>query len=387
MHIRTFNACGSSRSGDGRSGARRFAYYPGPMTHPEPQSAPETREVPRLTAILLAVAALAWAAGMLISARAKITSWADAAMEVTSTAYALPGAVSAAIVAGAAVALLVITLVSTRRRLGATTRFAVGTATGLLVGVLCALVLFTINTEGTMYAAVGGTVAAAATIGGAFAGLRIPPVIAATGWGALGVFLVGLILNDNFVQGPVLNLLGNDSTEAAADANQYFSYGQSVLSGLAAGLIAFVVLRRAGRRAGADLRWPFFLVAGGGAGLLTVISEVLTRTAGAQVLDLAGKVSELETSVQQILSTNRLNSALIVLFVGAFTAMVAVGRTLSPAGDEDEDGFEEAPAVSRAAAGDAPIEPKTPAEPAGEAPAAPRTPAKTAASSEDAEQA
>jgi DNA-binding transcriptional regulator of glucitol operon len=357
------------------------------MTHPEPQSAPETREVPRLTAILLAVVALAWAAGMLISARAKITSWADAAMEVTSTAYALPGAVSAAIVAGAAVALLVITLLSTRRRLGATTRFAVGTATGLLVGVLCALVLFTINTEGTMYAAVGGTVAAAATIGGAFAGLRIPPVIAAAGWGALGVFLVGLILNDNFVQGPVLNLLGNDSTEAAADANQYFSYGQSVLSGLAAGLIAFVVLRRAGRRAGADLRWPFFLIAGGGAGLLTVISEVLTRTAGAQVLDLAGKVSELETSVQQILSTNRLNSALIVLFVGAFTAMVAVGRTLSPEGDEDQDGFEEAPAVSRAAAGDAPIEPKAPAEPAGEAPAAPRTPAKTAASSEDAEQA
>jgi hypothetical protein len=101
----------------------------------------------------------------------------------------------------------------------------------------------------------------------------------------------------------------------------------------------FTVLRRARRRSGGvDLRWPFYLIAGAGAGILSVISEVLTRTAGAQVLDLAGKVSELERSVQQILSTNRLNSALIVLFVGAFTAMVAVGRTLSPAEDEpDED--------------------------------------------------
>ncbi|MFI1990040.1 hypothetical protein [Actinoplanes sp. NPDC020271] len=358
------------------------------MTDPEPQSAPETREIPRLTAILLAVAALAWAAGMLVSARAKITSWADAAMEVTSTAYALPGAVSAAIVAGAAFSLLVITLISTRRRLGATTRFAVGTGAGLLTGVLCALVLFTINTEGTMYAAVGGTVAAAATIGGAFAGLRIPPVIAAAAWGTLGVFLVGLVLNDSYVQGPVLNLLGNDTTEAAADANQYFSYGQSALGGLAAGLIAFVVLRRAGRRAGTDLRWPFFLVAGGGAGLLSVISEVLTRTAGAQVLDLAGKVSELETSVQQILSTNRLNSALIVLFAGAFTAMVAVGRTMSPAeDDEDEDRDDEvteASAAGRADAEDAPIEFKTPATDV--VAAEHRTPAKTAASAEDPEQ-
>jgi hypothetical protein len=331
---------------DGRSEARRFAYYPGPMTDPEPQSAPETREVSHLTAILLAVAALAWAAGMLLSARAKITSWADAAMEVTSTAYALPGAVSAAIVAGAAVALLVLTLLSARRRLGATVRFTIGTGSGLLVGVLCALVLFTINTDGTMYAAVGGTVAAAATIGGAFAGLRIPPVIAAAGWATLGVFVVGLVLNDRYVQDPVLNLLGNDTTEAAARANQNFAYVQSALSGLAAGLIVFAVLRRAGRRSGADLRWPFYLLAGAGAGLLSVISEVLTRTAGAQVLDLAGKVSELEKSVQQLLSTNRLNSALIVLFVGAFTAMVAVGRTLSPASD-DEDEIVDAPAAGR----------------------------------------
>ncbi|KUL36731.1 hypothetical protein [Actinoplanes awajinensis] len=317
------------------------------MTDPERQSAPETREVSRLTVILLAVAALAWTAAMLQSARASITGRADVAMEVTSTAYAMPGAVSAAMVAGAVVALLALTLLSGWRVVGATVRFAVATASGLLVGVLCAVPIVTINTEGTIYAAVGGTVAAAATIGGALAGFRIPPVVAAAGWATLGTFLVGFVLNNKHVQSPVLDLLGNGSTEAAANANQMFSYGQSALSGLAAGLIAFAVLRQAGRRAadgdgGPGLRWPFYLIAGAGPGIMLVISEILTRTAGAQVLELAGKVSELETSVQQILSTNRLNSALIVLFIGAFAAMVAVGRTLSPAADdEDED---EAPA-------------------------------------------
>ncbi|GIE88109.1 hypothetical protein [Actinoplanes regularis] len=324
------------------------------MTDPERQSAPEAREVPWLTATLLAIAALAWTAGMLISARVKITSWADAAMEVTSTAYALPGAVSAAIVAGAAVALLALTLISGRRELGATARFAVGTGSGLLVGVLCALPVITINTAGTIYAAVGGTVAAAATIGGALAGFRLPPVIAAAGWATLGVFAVGAVLNQSDIQSTILELLGSGrDTESAANANQYFSYGQSALGGLAAGLITFAILRRARRRAGGqDLRWTFYLIAGAGAGVLSVIAEILTRTAGAQVLELAGKVSELERSVQQILSTNRLNSALIVLFVGAFTAMVAVGRTLSPA-DDDEDETAEATAAAGEIAGTA----------------------------------
>src|SRR3954468_20555226 len=81
MHIRTF----TSNSVEGSLHARvspqdwpsRTAAQPAPgppitlapMSDAVPQSAPETREVPRLTAILLAVAALAWTAGMLASAR------------------------------------------------------------------------------------------------------------------------------------------------------------------------------------------------------------------------------------------------------------------------------------------------------------------------------
>jgi predicted histidine transporter YuiF (NhaC family) len=53
------------------------------------------------------------------------------------------------------------------------------------------------------------------------------------------------------------------------------------------------------------------------------------------VLNLAGKVSELETTVQQMLGGSRLNNALIVLFVGAISAIIAIGRTLGPAPEDD----------------------------------------------------
>ncbi|GIF12549.1 hypothetical protein [Actinoplanes teichomyceticus] len=306
------------------------------MSVPEPQTAPETREVSRLTAILLAVAALGWTAAMLQSARASITSRADAAMEVTSTAYALPGAVSAAMVCGAAVALLALTLIARRRPLGATTRFAVATGAGLLVGVLCALPIISINTEGTIYAAVGGTVAAAATIGGALAGFRVPPVIAGAGSASVAVFVLGFLVN-KYLQNPVLDAFGAGSTAEMARVSRWFAFGQSALGGLTAGLMSYAVLRRARRRAGdLELRWPFYALAGAGPGALLVLAEILTRTAGAQVLQLAGKVSELEQSVQQMLSTSRLNGSMIVLFLGAISAIIAVGRTLSPADDPQE---------------------------------------------------
>ncbi|WP_433793548.1 hypothetical protein [Actinoplanes sp. CA-252034] len=309
------------------------------------QTTPETVEESPLTVALLSVAAVGWTVAMLWSARASITSRADAAMEVTSTAYALPGAVSADLVAGAAVALLALTLVGRRWTLGATARFAVATGTGLLVGVVSAIPIITINTLGTIYAAVGGTVAAAATIGGALAGLRIPRVITAAASASVGVFLIGFLLN--LFQEPVLNAFGAGDTASSANAAQWFSYSQAALSGLAAGLISYALLRRAGRRAETSpasgavteptadgLRWPMYALAGAGPGLLLVIGELLSRTAGAKVLELAGKVSELERTVQELLSTARLNNALIVLFAGALTAIFAVGRTLGSPADE-----------------------------------------------------
>lgn len=279
--------------------------------------------------ILLALAALVWLGAMLWSARASITGRTDAEMEVTSTAYALPGAVSAGLVAGAALGLAVLALITRRRTLGATARFAVTTGTGLVIGLAGALTIITINTDGWVYAVVGGTIAAAATIGGALAGFRVPRVVTAVCWASIGVFLVGFALN--LFQDPLLHALGSGGTQASqAGAARWFSFCQALLSGLAAGLISYGVMRRT-RRSTEDVAWPLYVLAGAGPGLLLVIGEGLTRTAGSRVLDLAGKVSELELIVQQMLSGARLNSALIVLFAGAISAAIAIGRTLGPA--------------------------------------------------------
>ena len=290
-------------------------------------SAPEepavTPERAWIAGIALALAGSLWMAGLLWSARATITGRADAEMEVTSTAYALPGAISASLAAGAAVALAVVAAVGRGRMLGATTRFAVATGTGLVLGLLGALTVITINTEGWVYAVAGGSVAAAATIGGALGGFRLPRVVAAICWGAVTVFVVGVLLT--FAQDVLFGVFGaGDSAASRAGAANWYSLTQAALSGLAAGLLAYLLLRRS------SLTWPWYALSGAGPGLLLIVGEGLTRTAGSRVLQLAGRVSELELTVQQVLSGARLNSALIITFVGAVTAIIAVGRTLTP---------------------------------------------------------
>jgi hypothetical protein len=292
------------------------------------EETPVTSERASFSSIALAVAGLLWMAGLLWSARATITGRADAEMEVTSTAYALPGAISASLVAGAAAGLAVVAAVERRRTPGATTRFAVATGVGLILGLLGALAIITINTEGWVYAVVAGSVAAAATIGGALAGFRASRVVAAICWGAIAVFLVGVLLT--FAQDLLFGLFGaGDSSASQVGAANWYSLTQAVLGGLAAGVLAYLLLRRSG------MAWPWYALAGAGPGLLLIVAEILTRTAGSRVLELAGKVSELELTVQRLLSGSRLNSALIVMFAGAITAVIAVGRTLKPAADDE----------------------------------------------------
>ncbi len=88
-----------------------------------------TTERSSRASLSLAVVGLLWMGGLLWSARATITGRENAEMEVTSSAYALPGANSASLVTGAAVAIAGFTLAERRRTLGATNRFAVATGT------------------------------------------------------------------------------------------------------------------------------------------------------------------------------------------------------------------------------------------------------------------
>ncbi|MEO3746360.1 hypothetical protein [Plantactinospora sp. B5E13] len=292
--------------------------------------------VPAPGAPVLALLAIGWLAAMLWSAKWAITSAGFTSIAITSAAYALPGIISASLVSGAAVSL---TLAAVLSRFGvrrATPRFAAALAAGLAAGLLAALAVNLSYGDGSAIMVLAGTTAAAATVGGIAGGLRNTLVVAAVVTAGLAVFAVGFALS--YFQEPLLSLYGaGDTYTSQYTALQWFSWTSSLASGLAAGLLAFGYLRIAGRRAaargagGAALRWPAYLIAGGGPGVLLLIAEVLTRTAGAEVLRMAGAVSEADHVGQSWLDGQRFEHVMVVFFVGALTTVIAFGRTLRPA--------------------------------------------------------
>ncbi len=281
----------------------------------------DTTPTPRTGGLPLAIAALAWAAVMLWASRATILTGGAVEREVTATAYALPGAISAVLVGGTGLALAALRLFAARR--GATVRLLVATGTGLVAGLLAAGSVVLTYPDGTLYAFVAGTLAAAATIGGAVAGVRAASAVAAGGWASLAVFAIGFAMN--LWTAPILTLFGaGDDVGSQLASLSRFSLAQGVISGLIAGIVPFVYLR------GCGVRWPLYAAAGAGPGLILLVAEGLALTAGAPVIDLAGKVSAAELAAQELLGGSRVNNALIVLFLGAITAIILVGRTLEP---------------------------------------------------------
>jgi hypothetical protein len=170
----------------------------------------------------------------------------------------------------------------------------------------------------------------------------------------LAVFAVATVLAS--FKSPLLSLYGYGDTEASkVNAVNWYSRTAWLAGGLAAGLVTFGYLRWAQRRANGlggqhrTLRWPVYLVAGAGPGLLLLATEALTRTAGGQVLALAKALSVADNVSQGWLGNTRFTYALGVLFVGSFTALMALGRTLRPVDDPaDDDPAIEKPADDRA---------------------------------------
>jgi hypothetical protein len=134
-------------------------------------------------------------------------------------------------------------------------------------------------------------------------------------------------------KGELLTLFGaGDMPSSVLAAQRWMANVTSLVGGLAAGFIAFGYLRYAVRRATAHraVRWPVFLVAGGGVGAMMLVTEAVTRIGGGRVLALAGAVSEADQVFQDLANASRINAALMVFFVGALTALIAFGRTLRP---------------------------------------------------------
>lgn len=288
-------------------------------------------------AVVLALLSLGWLAAMLWSTKAEISSSGVDSVALFTAAYALPGVISANLVSGAAVSLTLANLLTRFGVRRSTPRFAAALAAGLVTGLLAALVVTLSYGEGPAIMVLAGTAAAAATIGGIAGGLRSTLVVAAIVAAGLAVFAVGFALS--YFKNPVLSLYGASATEPQRyeTAMDLFRWTGSLAGGLAAGLLAFGYLRVAGRRVArrvggaASLRWPAYMIAGAGAGLLLLTAEALTRTAGAEVLRMASAISEMDQAGQGTLDASRFTHGMVVLFVSALVATIAFGRTLRPA--------------------------------------------------------
>ncbi|MFG1673154.1 hypothetical protein [Micromonospora sp. NPDC049282] len=288
-------------------------------------------------ALPLALLSLAWLTAMLWSTREAITSTAAGVTAISLSAYALPGVITAALVTGAAVA-----LAATNRLGRASLRFLATVGTGLLVGLAAAVAINLTYADNATTNTIAGTTAAAAIIGAATAGARQARVVA--GFAAATLAAQIFVVLFSRARDPLSDLFGAGETQQSVlDAAKWVSRTESLLAGLIAGLAAYLYLawsrRRAERRDGAatPLRWPAYLVAGAGAGLLLLLTEVIIRIGGRGLLDLAAALSEADQVAQTALGTSRVDNGIWVLFVGALTTLIAFGRTLGPRVDSDEE--------------------------------------------------
>jgi hypothetical protein len=284
----------------------------------EPESDPAPAPLPG--AAVLAILAVAWLGATLWVLQREIATSVNEAVGIASAAISLPTVVSAGLVAGTAAGLLAGTFTARRPTWPAATRWVAALGAAIVVGVLAAIAVVA-GYGGPASGVLAGTVAAAVIVGGAVAGLPGPHAVAAVVAGALTVFAVLFLFN--FFQDPLLSL----------GARGWLALASTVVSGLAAGLVPYLYLRRSARRPGVSPRWPAYMLAGGGVGLVLLVTEVITRVGGAQILESVSELSLADRAFRSGADASRVRFALLVLFIGALTATIAFGRTLKRPAD------------------------------------------------------
>ena len=167
----------------------------------------------------------------------------------------------------------------------------------------------------------------AGAVGGALSMIRPQMIVSAAVVATLvNVFLFNVMqVNSSWL----LPIFGADGTAAADQAaSGYLSATQALVAGLIGGYVAYRVMRREARLAGVTPRWPLYLLAGGLPGLLWIVGDLVTRVGTSRLLTLVSSDAAGDRLVQQGLGASRLNTGLVLFFIGAITAMVAFGRTL-----------------------------------------------------------
>jgi hypothetical protein len=278
-----------------------------------------------------AVAAMIWLIAALLINRVSLSGGSgDFNLVLASTG--LPMLVEASVLAGVAVGLWTSGLLAERRpafgrplpRLGA------GVLAGLLTGAFASgavLLAYGIPTSAAIVMAIA--VGVAGGIGGGLGTLRPSVAIIAAIIAGLAVVLVRYVIMQ--FNEELLNLFGGGAGATAAErfsANGLLAGATALLMGLAAGVAGFVALRRLTRAAGPALRWPAYLAVGGSAAVMLVIADLFSRIAVPMLLSMAAQDVSFDLLVQAVADSSRLNTFLVVFFVGAITSMIAFGRTL-----------------------------------------------------------
>jgi hypothetical protein len=274
---------------------------------------------PSLASGTLLTLGVLWLAAMMWSAHAELAGATDASVILSSAALSLPAIVAACLLAGAGAGLAAAGRYgggSTARRAGA------GAAAGAVCGLLAAGAVLLTYGGGWSIGALAITIGLAGVVGGAAAAMPLPALAAGVA-AALGVFATGVVVR--LFEPQLTTLLGaGDSVPSRFEARERYVWLAAFLYGLVAGGIAYLFLRRRG----SDLRWPAYLMAGAFAGALLLTGEMLTRVGGGRLLGLVSQISDDDRASLVYASGARINTGLIVLFVGAITAMIAFGRTM-----------------------------------------------------------
>ncbi|BCJ70873.1 hypothetical protein CS0771_04170 [Catellatospora sp. IY07-71] len=277
----------------------------------------------------LAFSALAWLLVALLFYRTAFTG-AEGDYNLVLASLLLPLVVQASLVAGAAVGLWS-TLALGRRRQWADRgagRWAVGIAAGLLTGAVASgAVLLAYGMSARAVGVVAIAMGASGALGGALGAVRPARILAAGLTGALAV-LVFLNVMALFST-PLLDAFGGGDTAADRyEANGLLAGSLAVIAGLIAGFLAYTRLRRAAKRAGDSPSWPVYLAAGAAAGIMLSVAELAVRLGVAQLLALASADITADAEILDFIAASRRNTGLVVLFVGAITAIIAYGRSL-----------------------------------------------------------
>ena len=239
-------------------------------------------------------------------------------------ALVLPAVLTPTLIAGAALGVLAVGRFAADA--GVRGRLLQGALGGLPVGLLAMGGMLAAYHKGPSVAYVAVTVAVAGVLGGLVAAAR--PVSAVAAGAAAGVLASAIGLLVAYFQNDLVDLFGNQETVGSmADASYRLQLTTSIVAGLAAGALAFFYLRRTGLA----LPWPAYPLAGAVPGLLTLGAALVGWVGGLPLSHAVARESEFDAAIIANRLPEQVNHGLILLFAGAFLAMILVGRTLKRA--------------------------------------------------------